>query len=486
MNKIVTLILTLALLSGAACLGQAQRPADLKYPPLQYEPPDPAACRTTFAGGLRGYIQEDHSLPVVSLTALANFGDAYVPKDKAGLGAVMSRTLITGGTATREGDAIEERIDFLGGSLSFNVGERTSSLTLWVLRKDLDEGLALFFDVLRHPEFRDVPLGLAKARLIEQLRQANDQPSEVLSREYDKLLYGDHPLTWRPTKATYEAVTAAELKAFHGKYFVPGNIILAAAGDFKAADLKAAVERHAADWTGAAVAAPAIPREFAPPEPGVYFVQKAINQGYINLGHLGIEESNPDYYAVQVMNFILGGGSFTSRITTKVRSDEGLAYNTGSRFTYRWGFPGTFSGYVQTKSETVGYAISLIQAEFNRIRKEPVSDAELETAVNFYLESFSSVFESPMNTMNTFADMELTGKPMDYYKKYRDHIRAVTKERVREVANRYIHPDGMAILIVGDWEPCNAGGAQWPGPLDKLGKIHKVSLADPMTGEVTP
>ncbi len=100
----------------------------------------------------------------------------------------------------------------------------------------------------------------------------------------------------------------------------------------------------------------------------MYFVQKKINQGYISLGHLGIEDTNPDYYAVQVMNFILGGGSFTSRITTKVRSDEGLAYNTGSRFTYRWGFPGTLSGYVQTKSATVGYAISLILKEFERIR----------------------------------------------------------------------------------------------------------------------
>jgi len=486
MNKIIILILTLALVCGAACLGQAQRPADLKFPPLRYEPPDPGACRTTFAGGLRGYIQEDHNLPVVTLSALVNFGDAYVPKDKAGLGAVMGRTFITGGTATREGDAIEERIDFLGGSLSFNVGERTTTLTLWVMRKDMDEGLELFFDVLRHPEFREVPLGLAKARLIEQLRQANDQPSEVLSREYEKLLYGDHPLTWRPTKATYESITAADLKTVHQHYFLPGNMVLAAAGDFTAADLKARIERYAASWTGTPAPIPAMSRNFSKPEPGVYFIQKAINQGYISLGHLGIEESNPDYYAVQVMNFILGGGSFTSRITTKVRSDEGLAYNTGSRFTYRWGFPGTFSGYVQTKSETAGYAISLIQAEFDRIRKELVSDAELETAVNFYLESFSSAFESPMNTMSTFADMELTGKPMDYYKKYREHIRAVTKERVREVANRYIHPDGMVILIVGDWEPCNAGGAQWPGPLDKLGKIHKVSLVDPMTGEVTP
>jgi predicted Zn-dependent peptidase len=486
MNKIITLILAAGLLFGAVSLGQATRPADLKFSPLQYEPPDPAAFRTTFAGGLHGYVQEDHSLPVFTLSALVNFGDAYIPKDKAGLGAVMGRTFITGGTATRTGEAIEERIDFLGGSLSFAVSERTSTLTLWVLSKDMDEGLELFFDVLRNPEFREGPLGLAKARLIEQLRQVNDQPSEVLSREYEKLLYGDHPLTWRPTKATYETVTAADLKTVHQHYFLPGNMVLAAAGDFTAADLKARIERHAAGWTGTPAPIPAMSRNFPKPEPGVYFIQKAINQGYISLGHLGIEESNPDYYAVQVMNFILGGGSFTSRIMTKVRSDEGLAYNTGSRFTYRWGFPGTFSGYVQTKSETAGYAVSLILAEFNRIRTEPVSDVELKTAVNFYLESFSSAFESPMGTMSTFAEMDLTGKPMDYYKKYRDRIGAVTKERVREVANKYIRPEEMAILIVGDWTPCNAGGSQWPGPLDKLGKVHKVSLVDAMTGELVP
>jgi zinc protease len=98
------------------------------------------------------------------------------------------------------------------------------------------------------------------------------------------------------------------------------------------------------------------------PKPGVYFIQKAINQGYVSLGHLGIEDTHPDFFAAQVMNFILGGGSFTSRITTKVRPDEGLSYNQGIRFTTRWGFAGTFSGYVQTKSSTVGYAISLIKA----------------------------------------------------------------------------------------------------------------------------
>jgi len=483
MKKTIIAILALSFLCAGLGLAQAKHPSELKYPALKYEPPDPKVFRTVYAGGLRAYVQEDKSLPLFNITAIINGGDLYVPKDKAGLGRVLGDQLIKGGTATKEGSTIEDRIDFLGGTLNFMVGERSSTLSLSVLAKDLDEGLATFFDVLRNPAFREEPLKLTKARFIEQLRQANDQANAVLSREYEKLLYGDNAVTWQPTKATYESVTAADLKAFHKKYFVPKNVILAVSGDFDKPALKAKIDKLAAGWAGGAVEFPAVPKAFPAPESGVYFIQKAINQGYISLGHLGLEDTNPDYFAVQVMNFILGGGSFTSRITTKVRSDEGLSYNQGSRFTYRWGLPGTFSGYVQTKSSTVGYAVSLILAEFDRIRKTPVTDAEMETAINYYLESFADNFQSPQATMMNFANLEMTGKPADYYKTYLAKIRAVNKARVQEVANKYIRPDKIAIMIVGDWEPCNKGGDKWPGPLDKLGKVHKVALIDPMTGQ---
>jgi zinc protease len=483
MKKTIIAILALTFVFAGLGLAQAKHPSELKYPALKYDPPDPKAFRTVYAGGIRAYVQEDRSLPLFNITAIFNCGDLYVPKDKAGLGTVLGDQLIKGGTKTREGSTIEDRIDFLGGSLNFNVGERTSSLSLSVLTKDLDEGLTIFFDVLRNPAFREEPLKLAKARFVEQLRQANDQPNAVLSREYEKLLYGDNALTWRPNKATYEGVTADDLKAFHAKYFSPKNVILAVSGDFARAGLKAKIDKLAAGWKGGAVAFPALPKGFPAPEPGVYFIQKAINQGYISLGQLGLEDTNSDYFAVQVMNFILGGGSFTSRITTKVRSDEGLSYNQGSRFTYRWGFPGTFSGYVQTKSSTVGYAVSLILAEIDRIRKEPVSDSEMETAINYYLESFADGFQSAQATMASFANLEMTGKPLDYYKTYRSKIQAVTKARVQEVAQKYLRPDRAAIMIVGDWEPCNKGGDKWPGPLDKLGRVHRINLTDPMTGE---
>ena len=483
MKKKLIILIGICFLCISLGLTQVQKPSDLKFPPLKYDPPNPKDFRTEFANGLRGYIQEDHSLPLLNISAIINFGGVYVSKDKLGLDSVMSETLIDGGTKTKEGTVIKERIEFLGGSLSFRTSDRISTLSLFVLSKDINEGLELFFDVLMNPEFREDPLNLAKARLIQRLRQINDQPSGVLSREYERVLYGDHPLTWQPNKTTYESVTGADLKAVHTQYFFPKNIILAASGDFNKAELKAKINKVIAGWKNKRVKIPSFSKKFPQPEPGVYFIQKRINQGYISLGHLGIEDTNPDYFAVQVMNFILGGGSFTSRITMKVRSDEGLAYNTGSRFRYRWGYPGTFSGYVQTKSSTVGYAISLIMNELNRIRKEPVSDDEMETAVNYYLESFSNAFESPQTTMSTFANLEMTGKPMDYYKTYRDKIRVVTKAKVQEVANKYIHPDQAVIMIVGDFEPCNKGGDQWAGPLDKLGKIHMVKLKDPMTGE---
>lgn len=483
MKRTLSALILLSLVLAGLGLGQAQKPSDLKYPPLTFNPPDPLAFKMTFANGLRGYVKEDRSLPVVTVSALIHFGGLYLPQDKQGLDTILSQTLIRGGTKTREGTAIEERLDFLGGSLSFNVADRSSSLTLNVLSKDLDEGLDLFFDVLMNPEFREAPLNLAKVRQVEGLRQANDQPGSVLSREFDKVLYGDGPLTWQPGKKTLESITAADLKAVHSQYFFPKNIILAASGDFAKADLKAKIDKRAAGWKNGSVKFPSFSKIFPAPEPGVYFIQKAINQGYINIGQLGIEDSNPDYFAVQVMNFILGGGSFTSRITMKVRSDEGLSYNQGSRFTYRWGFPGLFSGYVQTKSSTVGYAISLILDEMNRIRTTQPTDAEMETAINYYIDSFSSQFEMAQSIMSNFANMEMTGRPMDYFKTFRAKIQAVTKARVQEVAQKYIQPDKSVIMIVGDFEPSNKGGDKWPGPLDKLGKMHRVTLIDPMTGE---
>ncbi len=483
MRKNFIFVLMLITLSLAAGLAQEKKPQDLKFPPLAFQPPQPLSYRTVLAKALRVYMAEDHSLPLVNISALINYGSLYDGKEKAGLAQLLQGTLIKGGTVKREGGMIEERIDFLGATLTFMVSERTSTLSLSVLSKDLDEGLTLFFDVLLNPSFREESLKLAKGRIVEDLRQANDSPSAVLAREYERLLYGDHPLTVQPLKKSVDALGRQDLLETHHRYFFPKNMILTVAGDFDKSILKNKINKLLHPARNQTLKLPSLPSQFPVVEPGVYFIQKDINQGYISMGHLGIADTDPDYFKVQVMNFILGGGSFTSRITSKVRSDEGLAYNTGSRFTYHWGFPGTFAGYVQTKSSTVGYAIELIRREMERIRQEPVKDSELDTAKNFYLESFADFFSTPAAIVRNFANLEMQQKPLDYYNTYRQRIQAVDKAAVQEAARKYIHPEKLAILIVGNWNACNVASDKFPFTLDKFGPIHHLHLLDRLTGE---
>ncbi|HNX96219.1 MAG TPA: pitrilysin family protein [Candidatus Aminicenantes bacterium] len=468
------------LLAGLGTLGAQVRPDQLVFPTLRFTPPDPQAFQVSFAGGSHGYLMEDHSLPMVDLVAVIPYGTVCDPKDKAGLAQLLQMSLVKGGTSKRDGTALEERLDFLGATLGLRIDARTSTLSLSVLSKDLAEGLEIFFDLLRHPAFRPESIAIAKGRMIEELKRANDAPKPVLEREYARLLYGDHPLAWQPDRKTVDSLTATDLQRTVTRYFVPQGIVFAGAGDFRKAELVRLINQGLAGWQGSRPAPLALTATFSPVSPGVYFIQKKINQGYVNMGHLGIREDDPDYYAVMVMNFILGGGSFTSRITTKVRSDEGLAYNTGSKFTTSWGFPGLFAGYVQTKSSTVGYAISLIRQEFERIRNEPVSDGEMTTAINYFLESFPEQFTTPARTMTQFATFDALGRPLDYFKNYAAGIGKVDKARVQQVARKYIDPEKLAILVVGDWEGCNQGSGKYPHPLEDFGTVHHLELTDPM------
>lgn len=235
--KKTTLLLVIVLLAGIVTLGAQTRPEDLRFSPLSFTPPDPLTFKTTFAHGLRGYLQEDHSLPLVEITAVVPYGSLYDSREKTGLAKLLQTSLVKGGTTKMDGAALEERLDFLGASLNFRVNEQYSTLTLSLLSKDLQEGLGIFFDLLRNPAFRNGSLDIAKSRLIEELKQANDSPKPVLEREYSKVLYGDHPLAWQPNKKTVESVTVEDLKAVVAKYFVPGNIVIAGSGDFRRPEL---------------------------------------------------------------------------------------------------------------------------------------------------------------------------------------------------------------------------------------------------------
>lgn len=483
-NKLL-IILSLLCLFGliAKVSGQIpDHPSKLEFKTLKFNPPKPADYRVELANGMIVYIQEDHTLPTFDINAIIRTGSVYEPKDKVGVVSMTGSVMRTGGTENISGDDLDERLAFLGGSINTSIGSTAGRANLSVLAKDIDEGLKLFADVLTNPIFAEDKIKLYKDQIIDDIKNKNDNPGRVLSREFNKLLYGDHPIVWEETKTTIDNITQQDLIDFHKKYFAPNNMILAVAGDFDKQEMLKKIEDAFAGWQKKEIKFPKVPDVVVKNRPGVFMIQKDINQGYINIGHFGIKDTNPDIFAINVMNFILGGGSFTSRIMSKVRSDEGLAYNTGSRFSNEHLFPGTFTGYVQTKSATVPYAISLIINEFKRIRKESVTDDEMETAKNYYLDSFPGRFSSAIATMSSFANLEYDDFPMDYYDTYLNKIEAVTKEDVMRVAKKYIDPDQMSILIVGDIEACKSGDGKHPVTLSQFGKITEIKLTDPLTG----
>lgn len=482
--KSLWFILLFSSFSTINSFGQiVDHPTKLNFQTLKFAPPNPLDYRVPLSNGMIVYIQEDHSLPTFDVMALIRTGSIYDPPDKIGLAAMTGSVMRTGGTKHISGDDLDEKLAFLGGAIETAIGSVSGRASLSVLARDTDEGLKLFADVLMHPIFAEDKMKLYRDRAIDALKNKNDSPRPLLEREFNKLLYGDHPLVREETRPSLERITQQDLLNFHAQYFAPNNIILAVAGDFDKQEMLKKIEAAFAGWPQKKIEFPKVPEVVVKNKPGVFMVQKEINQGYINIGHFGIKDTNPDIFAINIMNFILGGGSFTSRITSKVRSDEGLAYNTGSRFNTEHLFPGTFAGYVQTKSATVPYAISLILNEFHRIRKEPVTDAEMETAKNYFLDSFPERFSSAINSMRSLANLEYDGFPMNYFDTYRHNIETVTKADVQRVAKKYIQPDQMTVFIVGDMKACQAGDEKHPVKLEQFGKITEIKLKDPLTGE---
>jgi zinc protease len=258
-------------------------------------------------------------------------------------------------------------------------------------------------------------------------------------------------------------------------------VIIAVSGDFDPTAMLATLERAFAGWPkGEPVPDPPAPT--AEMAPGVRYVQKDIPQGRVAIGLRTLERDDPDYIAMIVMNDILGGGGFSSRIMQSVRSNEGLAYSAGSRLEPNPWYEGMFQASFQSKSPTVVRAIKLIDDEFRRIRSEPVGEAELATSKASFIETFPGNFASKDQMLQIFVGDEWTGRPEGYWETFREKVQAVTPADITRVANKYLDPSRMAVLVVGNWADIygNAGeNANELFPADR--PATELPLKDPLT-----
>ena len=461
-------------------------PRDLTFPPLVFTPPSAAQYRHVLAGGVVAYFVEDHDLPLVTVTVLVRGGAYLDPGGKEGLSALVGSQMRAGGTVTYPAEQFDEEADFLAASLSSAFGPTSGSASADFLAKDTEKALALFVEMLRTPRFQVDRLDLARTQALQGLARRNDDTDAIEGREWARLMRGDgHFSTAAITRASLESITRDDLVTFHRRYVHPGNFVVAVSGDFRTADMKGRLDRALAGWARGE-AAPPVPAPTHVPVPGVYMVHKPdVNQGRVSIGHLGIRRGDPDEVAVDVMNDILGGSGFTSRITNRVRSDEGLAYSAGSSYVAGVHYPGTFRAGFQSKSASCARAARIVLDEISRIRTEPVSAEELETVKASAIETFPRIFSSAAAVARTFADDELTGRDPTFWATYRDRVRAVTAEDVRRVAQQHLRPDALVILAVGHVDDMLRGDPDHPdysfAALAGGRPIVRIPLPDPLT-----
>ncbi|MBI5774041.1 MAG: insulinase family protein [Verrucomicrobia bacterium] len=463
------------------------RPEKLSFPPLAYEPPVAAKYRVPLKAGPVAYVVPDRELPLVNISISVRTGDYTVPAGKEGLGELTGYLLARGGTKSRKAEDLEERLAFLAAHLNANVGDTQGGVSLNLLSKDLDEGFAILREALTAPRFQDDKLALRKQQMLQSMQQRNDDSANIEQRERRFLAYGEKFwVNQHSTAASVESITRADLEAFHQKWFHPANFVVAVSGDFDRDAMVARLEKLFAEWPFKGEKAPPIPTDKRMAAPGIYLVDKDVNQGRVAIMLPGIRRDNPDFYALQVMNDILGGGGFTSRIMNRVRSDEGLAYSAGSAMPAGVYFPQYFIAAFQSKSRTVAYATSIVLDEMKKIAEAPVTDEELDTAKKSFIETFPRTFTTKSQVAGTFAADEFTGRfatDPDYWKNYRAKIQAVTKADVQRVAKKYVTPENVVLFIIGQKNEILLGHPTNPVKLESLskGKLVDVPLRDPLT-----
>ncbi len=410
----------------------------------------PLAQRELLSNNMVLLHAERKTLPIVTIVMAIKAGTIAEPSDKAGL-AYLTAALLNEGTKKRTSREISEAIEFVGGSLSASAGADYTTISLTVLKKDIDLGFDLLSDILMNPVFNENEIARKKKITKNWLIQQNEEPGTVASIAFSKAVFGEHPYA-RQVQGTIESldrINRQDIVAFHETLFAPNNAIMSVAGDISREELTAILNKYLGNWKQKEIPVKPLPDISAKNGPTIIKVDKELTQANIILGHLGISRDNPDYYSALVMNYILGGGGFASRLMDNIRDNKGLAYDVHSYFSANK-FSGSFQAGLQTKNESANTAIEEVLKEMERMKTEPVSDKELQDAKSYLTGSFPLRIDSNSKIAGFALAVEFYGLGLDYVDRYPSIINAVTKEDILKAAKNYLDTKNYVLAVVGD------------------------------------
>ncbi|MCK9418415.1 MAG: insulinase family protein [Nitrospirae bacterium] len=413
---------------------------------------EPIGKRFVLDNGMILLLSEKHDIPMVTMNMAIKAGSMVEPADKPGLASITA-SLLMQGTARRTASQISREIDFVGGSLSVSGGDDFASASLRMLKKDLRTGLDLLSDVLLNPVFDQKEIDRKIKETLAEIQRQKEEPDSIAGEAFAKMVFGDHPYgkTNDDVAAYLPKLVRRQVIDFHAARYSPNNTIIAVVGDVSEQEIKQQLDEHFKSWKKKEQPLQAPAQLPAGDKAIVQKIEKNITQANIAMGHIGISRENPDYYAVLIMNYILGGGGFSSRLMDNIRDNKGLAYDVHSGFSARKD-PGAFSVSIQTKNESANAVIDETFKEIRRIQKELVSGNELADAKAYLTGSFPLKMDTYSKIAGILTAVEIYGLGLDYPQKYPGLINSVTREDIQRVAVKYLHPDTMAIVVVANQE----------------------------------
>ena len=408
--------------------------------------------RSVLDNGLVLLIVERHNLPVVKVSVGIDAGNLHEPEDKAGLAGLVA-SLLTEGTVRRTSRQISEEIEFVGGSVDTGGGKDFVTANLSVLKKDIDLGFDILSDILLHPSFPEEEIGKKKDRIKGSLKAQEDDPSFVASKNFIHEVFGSQPYgrLVSGTPETLDSITRDDLVQFHSAYYLPNNAVMAVVGDITGEEVQNLLKKYFSDWHSGQGAVYSLPLPGRAKGRKTVLIDKDLTQASIILGHRGVSRDDPDYYALSVMNYIFGGGGFSSRLMQNIREEKGLVYDIRSYFDANK-YGGLFEVALQTKNGSANTAIEEVLREMNLIRTAPVSDQELSDAKSFLTGSFPMRIETSGRIAAFLVAVEYYGLGMDYIDRYPVYITSITKEDILRVAKKYLDPEHYVLVVVANQE----------------------------------
>ncbi|MGM3304812.1 M16 family metallopeptidase [Anabaena sp. WFMT] len=428
----------------------AKHYTDLQFTPVS-EVKLPKYERFVLDNGLVVYLMEDHELPLVSGTALVKTGSRWEAGDKVGLAEIVGSVMRTGGTLNHSADELNEILEQKAAAVETDISEAAGSASFESLSEDVETVFGLFAEVLREPVFAQEKLDLVKTQAKGGIARRNDNPSEIASREFRKLIYGqDSPYARTVEYRTLDKISREDLLKFYQEYFYPNNMILGIVGDFNPQKMRSLIQSKLGAWKpNPQIAKNQLPQVSQANLGGVFAVnQPQLTQSNILIGHLGGKFDSPDYAALNVMNGVLNG--FGGRLFNELRSRQGLAYTVYGSWSPRFDYPGMFIAGGQTRSDATVQFIKALQAEIKRLQIQKVTAKELNYAKESTLNSFVFNFQDPSQTLSRLMRYEYYGYPADFLFRYQKAITTTTTADIQRVAKKYLKPENLVTLVVGN------------------------------------